>query len=75
MEAPLLRDFLNNATVETVMIYEDENPPLFAEIEQLPDHKFTVRVKAGMFFIHRDLDSEFGRCYKAHRFSTSVGLF
>ena len=74
MKAPRLRAFLNDLKTETVMIYEDESPLLFAEIEQLPTHKFSVRTKEGMFFVHRELNDVSGRCYKVHRFNTVLGL-
>lgn len=74
LEAPLLRAFLNGLKTETFMIYEDDSPLLFAEIEQISTHKFTVRTKEGMFFVHRELNDVSGRCYKVHRFNTVLGL-
>ena len=74
VEASSFEAFLNGLETETVMIYEDERPLLFAEIEQLPVHKFSVRTKEGMFFVHRELNDVSGRCYKVHRFNTVLGL-
>ena len=75
MKAPNLKELLNSSDMTDVtIISEYARPETFAEIEAIPDHQFTVRVKAGLFFIHRDLDSDYGRSYVARRFTTSVGL-
>ena len=74
MEAPNLKELLNTTTADVTIISEYAHPETFAEIEAIPDHKFTVCVKAGLFFIYRDLDSDYGRSYVARRFTNFVGF-